>query len=106
MVSREKARALDPEKSAQQALQTLTFCAYVWFGSQTRPFTVFLNWNVLVGTWDFTFLIGHFWIVKPVPNQNPVHFLVVGTWVGGVRDPIQENWIGHFFGTPGGDGHK
>jgi hypothetical protein len=57
-----------------------------------------------VGTWDFTFQIGHFWMVKPVPSQNPIHFLVVGTWVGGVRDPIQKYWIGFFFGTPGGDG--
>jgi hypothetical protein len=45
MVRREKARALDPERSAQQALQKLSFCAYVWFARQKRPFTVFFNWN-------------------------------------------------------------
>jgi hypothetical protein len=40
--------------------------------------------ELLVGTWDFTFQIGNFWIVKPVPNQNPIHFLVVGVECGSV----------------------
>jgi hypothetical protein len=43
----------------------------------------------------FTFQIGQFWNVKPVPTQNPIHFCVVGMLVGGVRDPIQKNWIGY-----------
>jgi hypothetical protein len=45
-----KSAGLDPEKSAHQALQTLSFCAYVWFASQTRPFQSFsigtFGWNL------------------------------------------------------------